>query len=79
MELEIEEKLQLKYKNLIIEVNFKDFRKYEIIVKLEYRGVIYVSNIEFSYRADLTIDVNIATIENIIDNKIILPFYKKGE
>lgn len=79
MELEIEEKLQEKYKNLIIEVNFKDFRKYEIIVKLEYRGVIFESKIDFSYRADLTIDVNIDTIENIIDNKIILPFYKKGE
>lgn len=79
MELEIEEKLQEKYKNLIIEVNFKDFRKYEIIVKLEYNGVIFESKIDFSYRADLTIDVNIVTIENIIDNKIILPFYKKGE
>lgn len=79
MELEIEEKLQEKYKNLIIEVNFIDFRKYEIIVKLEYKGAIYESKIEFSYRVDLTIDVNIATIENIIDNKIILPFYKKGE
>lgn len=79
MELEIEEKLQEKYKNLIIEVNFKDFRKYEIIVKLEYRVVIFESKIDFSYRADLTIDVNIATIENIIDNKIIIPFYKKGE
>lgn len=30
MELEIEEKLQLIYKNLIVEVNYKDIRKYEI-------------------------------------------------
>ena len=40
MELEIEEKLQLKYKNLIVEVNYKDIRKYEIvinkIIKLTY-------------------------------------------
>lgn len=34
MELEIEEKLQLIYKNLIVEVNYKDIRKYEIVIKL---------------------------------------------
>lgn len=33
MELELEDKLQEIYKNLIIEVNFKDFRLYEIIIK----------------------------------------------
>lgn len=33
MELEIEEKLQEKYQNIIIEVTFKDFRIYEIVVK----------------------------------------------
>lgn len=38
MELEIEEKLQLKYKNLIVEVNYKDIRKYEIVIKLEYKA-----------------------------------------
>ena len=79
MELEIEEKLQLKYKNLIVEVNYKDIRKYEILIKLEYKGVTYESKIEYLYNAKLTLDVNIATIENIIDNKIILSFYKKGE
>lgn len=79
MELEIEEKLQLKYKNLIIEVNYKDFRKYEIVIKIEYKGVTYVSKFEYLYNAKLTLDVNIATIENIIDREIILSFYKKGE
>jgi hypothetical protein len=79
MELEIEEKLQLKYKNLIVEVNYKDIRKYEIIIKLEYKGVTYVSNFEYLYNAKLTLDVNIDTIENIIDREIILSFYKKGE
>lgn len=79
MELEIEEKLQLKYKNLIVEVNYKDIRKYEIVIKLEYKGVTYESKIEYLYNAKLILDANISIIENIIDSKIILPFYKKGE
>lgn len=79
MELEIEEKLQLKYKNLIVEVNYKDIRKYEIVIKLEYKGIIYESKFEYLYNAKLTLDANISIIENIIDSKIILSFYKKGE
>ena len=79
MELEIEEKLQLKYKILIVEINYKDIRKYEIVIKLEYKGVTYESNFEYLYNAKLTLDANISIIENIIDTKIILPFYKKGE
>ena len=79
MELEIEDKLQEIYKNLIIEVNFKDFRLYEIIIKLEYKGILYESKFEYKYDASLTIDANINTIVHIIDTKIIIPFYKKGE
>lgn len=79
MELEIEDKLQEIYKNLIIEVNFKDFRLYEIIIKLEYKGVQYESKFEYKYDASLTIDANLNTIVHIIDTQIILPFYKKGE
>ena len=79
MELEIEEKLQLKYKNLIVEVNYKDIRKYEIVIKLEYKGVTYESKFEYLYNAKSTLDANISIIENIIDSKIILSFYKKGE
>ena len=79
MELEIEDKLQEIYKNLIVEVNYKDIRKYEIVIKLEYKGVTYESNFEYLYNAKLTLDANISIIENIIDSKIILPFYKKGE
>lgn len=79
MELEIEDKLQEIYKNLIVEVNYKDIRKYEILIKLEYNCVTYESKIEYLYNAKLTLDANINIIENIIDNKIILPFYKKGE
>ena len=79
MELEIEEKLQLKYKNLIVEVNYKDIRKYEIVIKLEYKGITYESKFEYLYNAKLTLDANISIIENIIDSKIILSFYKKGK
>lgn len=79
MELEIEEKLQLIYKNLIVEVNYKVIRKYEVVIKLEYKGVTYESKFEYLYNAKLTLDANISIIENIIDSKIILPFYKKGE
>ena len=51
MELEIEDKLQEIYKNLIIEVNFKDFRLYEIIIKIEYQGIQYESKIEYKYNS----------------------------
>lgn len=78
MELEIEEKLQLKYKNLIVEVNYKEIRKYEIVIKLEYKGVTYESKFEYLYDAHLTFDANINIIVSKID-RIILSFYKKGE
>ena len=79
MELEIEDKLQEIYKNLIIEVNFKDFRLYEIIIKIEYQGVQYESKIEYKYDASLTINANLSTIVHIIDTQIIIPFFKRGE
>lgn len=75
MELEIEDKLQLIYKNLI-KVKYKDIKKYEIVIKLEYKGVTYESKFEYLYNAKLTLDANISIIENIIDSKIILPFYE---
>lgn len=65
--------------DLEIEVNFKDFRKYEITIKIEYQGTTYESKFIFTYDVTLTKDVNIARIVDIIDNKIIIPFYKKGE
>lgn len=79
MELELEDKLQEIYKNLIIEVNFKDFRLCEIIIKIEYQGIQYESKIEYKYDANLTIDVNLSTIVHIIDTQIIIPFFKRGE
>lgn len=79
MELELEDKLQEIYKNLIIEVNFKDFRLYEIIIKIEYQGIQYESKIEYKYDANLTIEDNLSTIVHIIDTQIIIPFFKRGE
>ena len=79
MELELEDKLQEIYKNLIIEVNFKDFRLYEIIIKIEYQGIQYESKIEYKYDASLTINANLSTIVHIIDTQIIIPFFKRGE
>ena len=78
MELEIEDKLQEIYKELIIEVNFKDFRLYEIIIKLEYKGIQYESKIEYRYDVRLTIEANLNRIVDIIDRQIILPFYKEN-
>ena len=46
----------------------------EIVIKLEHKGVTYESKFEYLYNAKLTLDANISIIE-----KIILPFYKKGE
>lgn len=77
MELELEDKLQQIYHNIKVEVKYKDIRQYEVITILEYKGVEYESKIEYWYDATLTFDANISKIENIIDNKIIIPFYKK--
>ena len=76
MELEIEDKLQEIYKNLKIEVNFKDFRIYEINVQINNEGINYF---DYTYDVTLTLDANISIIEKIIDNKIILPYLRKEE
>ena len=76
MELEIEDKLQEIYKNLKIEVNFKDFRIYEINVTINNEGINYF---DYTYDATLTLDANISIIRKIIDNKIILPFFRREE
>lgn len=76
MELEIEDELLMRFKNLIIEVKFKDFRRYEIIVKIENNNIIYESKILYRYDSHLTFSSNIDSIENVIINKIIIPFYK---
>lgn len=80
MEEILEEKLQEIYEKLKIEVNYKEIRKYYILVTIEHNGTAYESKIEYTYDAKLTIDSNIRIIEHIIDTKILIPFYKeKGE
>ena len=76
MELEIEEKLENIYKNLKIEVKFKDFRKYEINVTINNEVINYF---DYTYDVTLTLDANISIIRKIIDNKIILPFFRREE
>lgn len=76
MELEIEEKLENIYKNLKIEVKFKDFRKYEINVTINNEDINYF---DYIYDVTLTLDANISIIRKIIDNKIILPYFRKEE
>ena len=76
MELEIEEKLENIYKNLKIEVKFKDFRKYEIYVTINNEDINYF---DYTYDVTLTLDANISIIRKIIDNKIILPYFRKEE
>ena len=79
MELEIEDKLQEYYQNCIIEVEFLDFRKYKIMVKIETKNEIFVKTIEYLYDSKLTFKENIDKIIDIINKKIIIPFYMKGE
>ena len=76
MELEIEEKLENIYKNIKIEVKFKDFRKYEINVTINNEDINYF---DYIYDVTLTLDANISIIRKIIDNNIILPYFRKEE
>ena len=79
MELEIEDKLQEYYQNCIIEVEFLDFRKYKIIVKIETKNETFMKTIKYIRDSKLTFKANIDTIIDIINKKIIIPFYMKGE
>ena len=76
MELELEDKLQEIYKNLKIEVKFKDFRIYEINVTINNEDINYF---DYKYDVTLTLDANISIIRKIIDDKIILPYFRKEE
>ena len=79
MELEIEDALEEIYQNIKINVNYKEVRQYEIVIGIEKGGVLYEISFVYTYNARLTFDANIDTIKNIIDNRVILAFYKKGE
>ena len=77
--LRLKEKIKEYYQNCIIEVEFIDFRKYKIMVKIETKNEIFVKTIEYLYDSKLTFKANIDTIIDIINKKIIIPFYMKGE
>lgn len=72
MELEIEDKLQEIYKNIKIEVEFVDFRKYKIICKLPIIEEIF--DFIYTYNVNLTKDYNIDIIKNNINKQIIKSF-----
>lgn len=76
MELEIEDKLQEIYKNIEIEVEYIDLRKYQINVKIKIEDQEYKKEIIHIWDAHYTRDVNIGTISNKIDN-FILDLYRK--
>lgn len=76
MELEIEDKLQEKYKYIEINVNYVDLRKYQINVKIKIDSLEYNKEIIYIWDAHYTQDVNINTICNIIDY-FILEVYRK--
>lgn len=78
MEIKIEEKLKEIYKNLEIKVEYKDIREYNIYVTIEKDGIRYESKIIYKYD-NYTLDGNIANIRDIINNKIILPFYYRKD
>lgn len=76
METEIEDKLQEKYKNTQIEVEYIDLRKYKINVKIKVENQEHKKEIIHIWDAHYTRDVNIGDICNNIDN-FILDLYRK--
>lgn len=77
MDLEMQDILEKKYKNLWIEVSYKDIKLYNVKIVIEHKGIEYESLFEYNYNAHYTIKYNCDKIEEIID-RIILEFYKKG-
>lgn len=54
-----------------------EIRKYEITVKISYLTDIYESKFIYTYDNLMTLAENFDNIVNIIDNEIILKFYKR--
>lgn len=67
MDVEIENKLKEIY-DIFIEVNFKDFRQYEIIGKMENKKEFIIN---YLYDVRATFDSNIAQIRKLIDKEIV--------
>lgn len=73
MEEEIQDRLKEIY-TFEIEVQFKDFRIYEIVVNIDVRNGFSFS---YLYNAQLTFEANIKAISNRIDSQIIDYFKRK--
>ena len=76
MDLEILEELEKIYRNVKIEVEFIDFRKYKIICKLPIIEEIF--DFTYTYNVNFTKDYNIDIIKYNIDKQII-KCYKREE
>lgn len=72
MEQEILEELEKIYKNIKIEVEFVDFRKYKIICKLPIIEEIF--DFIYTYNVNFTKDYNIDIIKYNINKQIIKSF-----
>lgn len=72
MEEEIQDKLEEIYKNIKIEVEFVDFRKYKIICKLPIIEEIF--DFIYTYNVNFTKDYNIDIIKYNINKQIIKSF-----
>lgn len=74
MEQEILEELEKIYRNIKIEVEFIDFRKYKIILKFNINKCEFI----YTYNVNFTKDYNISIICYNIDKQII-KYFKKEE
>lgn len=79
MDLKIEEKLQELYKHIEIEVEYIDFLKCKINVKIKIGNLEYSKEIIHIWDTYYTFDINIGTICNQIDNYILKIFRKENK
>lgn len=73
MEDEIEEYLQIHY-ILNIEVKFKEFRNYLVLVKFDQ----FIAEVNFTYDNHFTFDANMNSLTKFIDQCILKYFKKEG-
>lgn len=73
MEDEIEEYLQNHY-ILNIEVKFKEFRNYLVLVKFDQ----FIAEVNFTYDNHFTFDANMNSLTKFIDQCILKYFKKEG-
>lgn len=79
MEEKIEKILQRIYKKLNVQVVFEDIRKYGIIIKIDYHEFEYETKMIYTYDVTQNLYNNINCICDLIDNQILIPFFKEGE